>query len=99
MAYDKPFKPNPDSGTLNQSASKMGPKSPDYWGEIRVNLKDMTAINTEDGLAVIKLSGWKKIDKNGRTYLSLGVNRYVAENKAPKPVRQESDFQDEEIPF
>ena len=90
------YKPYPDSGKLMASATKKGAKSPDYWGEIAVNLKDATNIHTEDGLTIIKLSGWKKQDRNGKTYLSLGVNRYVPEGKV-SPERQNEP--DDEIPF
>lgn len=101
MEYRTPFKPAPDSGSLNKQTTKNNSKSPDYWGEVRVNLKDLTAIKTEDGLTVIKLSGWKKEDKNGRTYLSLAVNRFVPKEQVGE-TRQESqsqDFTDEDIPF
>ena len=79
--YDKPYVPAPDSGTLNKQATKTNPLGPDYWGDIRVNLKDLTAIKTENGLTIIKLSGWKRVDKNGRTYLSLAVNRFVPQEQ------------------
>ena len=99
--YDTPYKPLPDSGTLNKQTTKNNPKSPDYWGEIHLNMKDLTAIKVVDGLTVVKLSGWKREDKNGRTYLSLAVNRFVPQEQGGT-VRQEAqsqDFPDEEIPF
>ena len=82
---------------LNASASKRSEKSPDYFGEIAVNLKDMTNVRVEDDLTIVKLNGWKKIAKSGKTYLSLGVNRYVPEGQQPAaPV---NDLPDEDIPF
>ena len=51
----KTFKPYPDSGSLRASTSKKTPKSPDYWGNIAINLKDLTNIHTEDGLTIVKL--------------------------------------------
>lgn len=92
------FKPRPDSGMLNASASKRSEKSPDYFGEIVVNLKDMTNIRTEDGLTIIKLNGWKKTAKSGKTYLSLGVNRFVPEEQSAQPTKS-NDLPDEDIPF
>ena len=80
---------------LNASASKRSEKSPDYFGEIAINLKDMTNVRVEDGLTIVKLNGWKKIAKSGKTYLSLGVNRYVPEGQ-PAP---SNDLPDEDIPF
>lgn len=94
---DKQYKPYPDSGSLRASATKKGPKSPDYWGNIAINLKDLTNIHTEDGLTVVKLSGWKKQDSQGRTFLSLAVDRFVPEQKAaPRPQAQPND---DDMPF
>ena len=96
---DKEYKPYPDSGSLRSSSTKKGPKSPDYWGNIAINLKDMTNIQTVDGLTVIKLSGWKKQDSQGRTYLSIAVDRFVPEQKgAPVRQTQKSDDSDD-FPF
>ena len=41
---DKQYKPYPDAGSLRASTVKKGPKSPDYWGNIAINLKDLTNI-------------------------------------------------------
>ena len=97
------FKPRADSGSLNASASKRSDKSPDYFGELTLNLKDMTNIRIEDGLHIVKINGWKKVAKSGKTYLSLAVNRYVPEGQAQaaaqarQPAAQ--DLPDEDIPF
>ena len=105
MAYEptKKYIPKPDSGGLRASISKFGPTSPDYWGEIYVNLKDMTNIKVENGLTVIPISGWKKAGKDGKTYLSLSVKRTVpkqeGETYSRQPIRQEDDFGDQDIPF
>ena len=104
MAYQakSQYKPFPDSGSLRASTSKKGPKSPDYWGNIAINLKDMTNIKNEDGLTVVKLSGWKKVDKQGKTYLSISVDRFVPAEQSGysrQPVRQEDNFGDEDLPF
>jgi hypothetical protein len=96
------YKPYPDSGSLRSSTSKKGPKSPDYWGNIAINLKDMTNIHTEDGLTIVKLSGWKKVGKDGKTYLSISVDRFVPEQKSGGYARQETrqeDNLDDDIPF
>ncbi len=96
-----PFKPKPDTGSLKAQGSKKTANSPDYWGDIHVNLKDMTAISVVDGCHVIKISGWKKIDRNGKVYLSLGVNRFVpqAEGGAVRQEDVRQDFSDDDIPF
>jgi hypothetical protein len=93
------FKPRPDSGTLNASASKRSEKSPDYFGEIAINMKDMTNVRIEDGLHIVKLNGWKKTAKSGKTYLSLGVNRFVPESQAQAQQPPVNDIPDEDIPF
>lgn len=87
------YKPNPDSGNLHATLSKKSEKSPDYFGEIAINLKDTTNIRVEDGLTIVKLSGWKKQSKAGKTYLSLAVSRFVPEGTTPK----QSD--DSDVPF
>jgi hypothetical protein len=104
MAYQPKteYKAFPDSGSLRASNIKKGPKSPDYWGNIAINLKDMTNIKNEDGLTIVKLSGWKKVDKQGKTYLSISVDRFVPEQKGGytnQATRQEDDFGDSDVPF
>jgi hypothetical protein len=97
----QPYKPYPDSGSLRASSVKKGPKSPDYWGNIAINLKDGTNITTEDGLTVVKLSGWKKVDAQGKTYLSISVDRFVPKqaSEGRQQPRQEDNFDDSDIPF
>ena len=97
------YKPYPDSGSLRASSVKKGPKSPDYWGNIAINLKDLTNIHTEDGLTIVKLSGWKKVDKSGKTYLSISVDRFVPMQKdggfTRQETRQEDNVSDDDVPF
>jgi hypothetical protein len=79
------------------SQSKRSEKSPDYWGEIAIDVKDMTKVQkTEDGLYVFKINGWKKKSKSGVTYLSLAVDRFIPKEE-PKPSRRDDD--DEDVPF
>lgn len=97
---DKEYKPYPDSGSLRATQTKKGPKSPDYWGNIAINLKDLTNVQTVDGLTVVKLSGWKKQDKQGRTYLSLSVDRFVPEQRTQsRPQPRQDDGMDDDVPF
>ena len=96
------FQAKPDTGSMFATQSKKTPKSPDYFGTFHINLKDLTNIKTEDGLTVIKISGWKKVAKNGKTYLSLAVDRYVPQQQGG--VRHENQAQefpadDSDIPF
>jgi len=97
MTDKKDYKPYPDSGSLRATISKRTPMSPDYWGNIAINLNDLTNIKLEDGLTIVKLSGWKKVDASGKTYLSVSVDRFIpttAQASAPKP-----PVADDDVPF
>lgn len=90
------FEKKADSGALMATMSKKDERSPDYWGEIAINPKDLTAVTVENGLHVYKISGWKKTSKSGSTYLSVAINRWVPEGSA-RPASQEAE--DEDVPF
>jgi len=99
---DNTFKPRPDSGNLHAVQSKTNPLGKDYFGEIAINLKDMTNVRTEDGLTIIKISGWKRVGKeSGKTYLSLAVDRWIPpEQQAPaSKAKPQDDLPDDDIPF
>jgi len=99
----KSFETRPDSGNLFAEPVKKTAQSPDYSGTIALNLKDLTAIKTENGLTIVKLSGWKNVSPtSGKTYLALKVNRFVPEEQgAPRYENQAQDFpaDDKDIPF
>ena len=102
MDNKKDFKPYPDGGQLNAVGSKTNPLGKDYFGEIAINLKDMTNVRTEDGLTIFKIGGWKKVSKtSGKTYLSLAVDRWVPEQQqAPAPKQNKASFDDaDDVPF
>lgn len=100
MPYEKKeYKPYPDSGSLRASQTKRSKDSPDYWGNIAINLKDLSAIQTVDGLTVVKLSGWKKVGADGKTFLSLKVDRYVPGSKPSAPQAKPAQEEDEDFPF
>ena len=101
MSTNSDFKPLPDSGQLFATQSKKTPKSPDYFGTFHINLKDMTNIKSENGLTVIKISGWKKVAKNGKTFLSFAVDRYVPKQESTRYEDQAQEFpaEDKDIPF
>ena len=86
-----------DSGSLNASKSKKSQNSPDYWGEICIDIKDMTNVTkTPDGHYIFAISGWKKMSKAGNTYLSIAIKR-----KSQNDVKQASpkDDMNDDIPF
>jgi hypothetical protein len=85
-----------DSGRLMASQSKKHEKSPDYWGEIAIDVKDMTKVQTQNGLHIFKINGWKKKTKTGTTYLSLAVDRFIPKGE-PRPKARDED--DSDVPF
>ena len=89
------FEHRKDSGRLMAAQSKRTEKSPDYWGEIAIDVKDMTKVEkTPEGLLVFRLNGWKKKSRSGTTYLSLSVDRYIPKEEsrpAPKNVQEDDD--------
>jgi uncharacterized protein (DUF736 family) len=84
----------PNSGVLFSVAAKKTPKSPDYFGDIAVAA---SSIRVVDGVAVIKLSGWKKTSKGGKTYLSLSVDDRQMSAAQNAPSKQTGD--NDEDPF
>ena len=71
---------------------KNTPKSPDYFGDIVIDLKTVKAV---DGLVTIKLSGWKKESSTGNKYLSLSVNTFEKDGAKKAPAADD----DEDLPF
>jgi uncharacterized protein (DUF736 family) len=100
MAYDKPYEPKPNTGSLFANKEKKQPMSPDYQGTVLV---DMSTLKVANGVATVKLNGWKKVSKSGLTYLSLSVDTFVPDpnykKAAPKPQAQSVADLDDDIPF
>jgi hypothetical protein len=90
------FEQRPDKGRLMAAQSKKNERSPDYWGELAINPKDMTNVTIENGMHIYKISGWKTKSKAGNTYLSLSVKRIEAEGATPPP---KADISDDDLPF
>jgi hypothetical protein len=87
------FQHKKDSGRLMASLSKKHEKSPDYWGEIAIDVKDLTKVEkTPDGLLVFRLNGWKKRSKTGASFLSLSIDRWLPKGRG-------ASQQDEDVPF
>lgn len=105
MSDNTAFKKLPDKGNLHAVVTKTNPLGKDYFGEIAINLKDMTNIRVEDGMTIIKLSGWKNVSKaSGKTYLALVVDRWMPPAQsapAPAPSQNKSGFDDmdDDVPF
>lgn len=92
----------PDSGALFAAKSKKHEKSPDYSGNICINVQDLTKVERgPDGTLVFRINGWKRKMESGDVYLSLSIDRWVPKSESKpesKPTRRD-DFPDEDIPF
>lgn len=94
--YEKKYEYRTDSGRLLASQTKKHEKAPDYWGEIAIDVTDMTKVEKQGNLLIFKLNGWKRKTASGDTYLSLSVDRWV--QTAPSRPRPKDDIEDD-IPF
>ena len=93
------FETKKDSGRLLATQSKLKEVSPDYWGEIAIDMKNMTNVRIENGLHIVKISGWKRKSKAGTTYLSLAVNRFVPESAGGTNPAKNDSTNDDDVPF
>jgi hypothetical protein len=90
------FQPKPNTGSLFKINVKSNENSPDMKGDIFIDTKTLDI--DSNGMAVVKLSGWKSVSKtSGKSYLSLKVDQWVpTEMPKAKPKQEE---QDDDIPF
>lgn len=97
----KKFEHYPDSGRLFATQTKNHEKSPDYFGEIAINVKDLTKVERNGDLLIFKLNGWKKRAASGATYLSLAVDRWMPDSKPARPTARPTKKQDieDDIPW
>lgn len=84
---EKKYEDKPNYGVLHQAKVKKNPNEPDYFGEIRV---DLSTVDIANNVATVKIGGWKKTSKAGKTYLSLRVSTW----KGNKPQAQEIEDDD-----
>jgi hypothetical protein len=95
MMEQKQYEDNPNFGSLHATKVKQNPKEPDYFGSIKI---DLGTVDIENNVATVKLGGWKKESKNGKTYLSLRVNTWKGDGKQQsKPAN--TGIEDDDIPF
>jgi len=80
----------PNTGSLMPSTTRNSEKSPDFWGEIKVEPDLLKALisKSDGGLVTIKLSAWKRESKAGNRFLSLAVNTF---EKSSAPKQAEKD--------
>lgn len=92
------YQTKPNTGSMFASKSKKTDKSPDYWGDIVVDTRTLKAV---DGLATLRVSGWKKVSKAGSVYLSLALSAPLEQTQQaqqPRPAQTLADMEDD-IPF
>ena len=95
MAYT----PRPNTGSLFANKVKKHPKSPDYSGDLLI---DVSTLEIVDGVATVKLAGWKKTSSTGSTFLSLSVDTFKPDPSRVKPMKPNPDSAadlDDDIPF
>jgi hypothetical protein len=96
MAYESTYELKAGQGSLFATKSKTNPKSPDYFGEILIDINSLEIVN---GQAKIKLGGWKiKSEKSGNTFLSLKIDTWKPDQQA-QPQQQDNGGIDDDIPF
>jgi hypothetical protein len=80
----------PNTGTLMPSTIRKSDKSPDFFGDIKIERAYLKSLmeKTDEDVIVIKLSGWKRESKAGNRFVSLSVNTY---EKDAAPKVQEKD--------
>lgn len=88
------YVPKPNTGSLFKSSIKTSEFSPDLRGDLVIDTRNL---NIVDGIATVKISGWKSTSKTtGKNYISLKIDQWVApaEPKAfakPQPKKEMDD--------
>ena len=87
-----------NSGTLYQNKVKKNPKSPDYQGDM---LLDLSALGIGNGKAKLRIAGWKKTSSKGTTFLSLNISEFKEREEGgyPKAQAPRPQYDDENEPF
>jgi len=82
----------PNTGGLWRTKEKKYDKSPDMWGELKIDRDYLRQLLDEsNGLVTIKIDAWKKESATGNSYLSIKVNTWK-----PDGVKAKSE---ERMPF
>jgi len=81
----------PNTGTLNPSTVRNSDKSPDFWGDIKIERSYLrNLMDKADGeIITIKLSAWKRESKAGNRFLSLAVNTFEKDGKKETTVEKD----------
>lgn len=91
----------PNSGALFTNDRKTHEKSPDFQGDVTVEvglLKELMS-QEENGFVKLRLSGWRKQSSRGG-FVSLKVSAPFQKNQENKQAQQpNNNISDEDIPF
>jgi hypothetical protein len=73
----------PNKGKMDVTKQKKTDKSPDWWGDIKIDPTYLSSLTPDqDGLVVVKLSGWDRTyPSTGNKYLSLAVDTFVKQQE------------------
>ena len=70
----------PNTGGLWRTKEKKYDKSPDMWGELKIDRDYLRQLLDEsNGLVTIKIDAWKRKSATGNSYLSIKVNTWKPE--------------------
>jgi hypothetical protein len=76
----------PNTGGMWKTKEKRHEKSPDMWGELKIDPEYLRELIADaDGLVTVKIDAWKKTTTAGNTFLSLKINTWKPEGQASKP--------------
>lgn len=95
MAYT----PRPNTGSLFANKVKKHPKSPDYSGDLLI---DVSTLEVNGGVATVKLAGWKKTSSTGSTFLSISIDTFKPDPNRARPMKSNADSAadlDDDVPF
>jgi hypothetical protein len=84
-----------NSGTLFANKVKKNPKSPDYNGDMTL---DLEALGIGSGKAKLRIAGWKKTSQKGTVFLSLNIQKFE-EREGGYTKAQPQEDPDQDIPF
>lgn len=84
----------PNTGALMPSTVRKSDKSPDFWGEIKLDRSYVkNLLDTIDGDVIpVKLSAWKRESKAGNRFLSLAVDTFKKDATPKKQDKEEWDI-------
>jgi len=92
------YQPKPNTGSLFANKEKKSPQSPDYQGDILI---DLATLEASKGVVKVRIAGWKKQSASGLTYLSLAVDTFKPKAAQEQPRQRAASVADEQddIPF